>query len=780
MIKLRPYQQECVDKVNNLPKGSRSVVVLATGMGKTVTGANFKIGKRMLWLSHRDELVRQPEKYFMDLGYSYGIEKADEHSNGEDIVSASIQTISRDNRLKQFKEDDFDIIVCDEAHHAAAPTYRKVLSYFKPEKLIGLTATPKRGDNVRLTDVFDDICCSYDLKWGIKNGYLSPIRCVQVSADYDMTKLKKSMGDFSSSSLDEAMWESNDDIVVTKAYMKYCLPKHKQTLIYCPTIKVCKRIYGTMKSMLPDGEIDKVAVIHDKMDVKERRKILRDYGEKKIHCIINCMILTEGADLPDTSVIINNRPSANASLYQQIVGRGTRLAEGKEYCLVIDVLGEKSERREICTAPTLFGIEPRFLPKSVRDEIENGDLLDICESIAEDRAAIAEGTRLLVQIIDFFSQERKNIIKDNRKEGLNKIADVYDEYTTQVLDEEDYDFGDLVVKILPDDEHHYCIPATYKTNIYLSKPDVLNRTVIDMDFPAGELARPIIKTSFISEPIPMDDAIRFVTDVLEHLVVGYYRIKWSKKAREKMGKRPASEKQISKVRHDFYQYGVWRMEKDINMLQASNLIDMAKDMGDLEKRKKKILNDKADMEKKRRGKILENWQNKKLEERSKERRKKQERKDAAKSEMVRIEEAINEVKKRKEIEREKLLQLLKKGEETFIYNIDYKWYNKNRAITDGQISFMQVLYHGIKSKNIRFDRSLDPNSEKDIRALNSGQAGMLIGYLKHITKNLDLPAFDGYYVFQASEFMETVKKIKDIDSDIKRIECTYKLIQNQS
>ena len=110
------------------------------------------------------ELVRQPEKYFKDSGLTYGIEKAEQHSNGEDIVSASIQSISRDNRLSTFDPNEFSMIICDEAHHAAAPTYRKVLDYFHPKKLIGLTATPKRGDGARLSDVFDDICFVKDLK----------------------------------------------------------------------------------------------------------------------------------------------------------------------------------------------------------------------------------------------------------------------------------------------------------------------------------------------------------------------------------------------------------------------------------------------------------------------------------------------------------------------------------------------------------------------------------------------------------------------------------------
>ena len=407
---LRPYQKECLDVVNHLPKGARSVCCLATGLGKTYIAANFDFKKRLLWISHRDELVRQPEQYFVDRGFDFGIEKADEHENGEKVVSASIQSLSRDNRLHNFKPDEFDVIVCDEAHHAAAPTYRKVLEYFKPEKLIGLTATPKRGDDVRLTDVFDDICFIRDIRWGVKNNYLSPIRCQRVYANYDTKRIKKYAGDFSVSDMANVMSDSDDDMVVARAYMDYCLPEKRQTLIYCPTVEICKIVEATLRAALPEDKKNTVVTLSDRNTVEERRDILEKYKKKEINCIVNCMILTEGTDLPETSCIINNRPSANASLYQQIVGRGTRLAEGKEYCLVIDVVGENSKMQGICTAPTLFGIEPDFLPKSVVDKLQEEDLLEVCEEIAKKRAESAKHLEIVREMIDIFTQEKIDIV----------------------------------------------------------------------------------------------------------------------------------------------------------------------------------------------------------------------------------------------------------------------------------------------------------------------------------------------------------------------------------
>ena len=130
-------------RYNRQPRRRRHLVQMATGLGKTVTFANIHRHGRMLILSHRDELVAQPVKYF---DCPVGIEKAERHSDGEPVVSGSVQTLSRGTRLERnFKPGDFDLIVTDEAHHASAPTYRKIIDYLQPRLHIGFTATPNRA-----------------------------------------------------------------------------------------------------------------------------------------------------------------------------------------------------------------------------------------------------------------------------------------------------------------------------------------------------------------------------------------------------------------------------------------------------------------------------------------------------------------------------------------------------------------------------------------------------------------------------------------------------------
>ena len=333
-LKLRPYQQECVELVNSKDEG-RYVISLATGLGKTVIFANFKRKGRTLILSHREELVRQPEKYF---DCSYGVERANEHSNGEEVISASIQTISKDNRLSKFKPDDFHTIIIDECHHAIAPSYIKVLDYFTGAKLrIGVTATPKRGDNVRLTDVFDEIIFERDLRWGIKNKYLCPVRCERVTAQFSLKNVHKQMGDFNQKELEKQMISQSVITTATKTYIEECHNKGRHTLIYCVTRQVCEFLKSTIDKLLPTKERNKVMVLTGKTPEEERTDIIERFKQGDCLCIINCMVLKEGTDMPICDTIINLRPTSSTSLYQQMVGRATRLSEGKEYCLIIDL-----------------------------------------------------------------------------------------------------------------------------------------------------------------------------------------------------------------------------------------------------------------------------------------------------------------------------------------------------------------------------------------------------------------------------------------------------------
>ena len=156
LVELRPYQKECISAV---PERGRFLIQMATGSGKTVCFSRIPRKGKVLILSHRDELVRQPIKYYdVPVGIEQGVNK----SNGEEIVSASVQSLVR--RLNRFTRDEFDMVIVDECHHSSSPTYQKIIGHFNPRLLLGFTATPNRADGTGLDKIFDDIIFERDLE----------------------------------------------------------------------------------------------------------------------------------------------------------------------------------------------------------------------------------------------------------------------------------------------------------------------------------------------------------------------------------------------------------------------------------------------------------------------------------------------------------------------------------------------------------------------------------------------------------------------------------------
>lgn len=356
-VELRPYQKECIELIQKQKPG-RYLISMATGLGKTVTFANIPRQGRMLILSHRQELVFQPKSYF---DCSYGVEMGCFKSHGEEVVSASVMSLVR--RLDRFKRDDFDIIVVDECHHVMAPSYRKILNYFKARLVLGFTATANRADHQMLGEVFEKVIFHRDLKWGIENGYLSPIECYRVDVGLDTSKLGFTNGDFNIHKLAKAMDTPQRNKIVSQAYQDYA---NGQTLIFCAGIK---HAYHLAKE-IPDSQVVTA-------QTPNRQQIIKDFSDRKFKCLINCMVFTEGTDLPLIETVIIARPTASQSLYTQMIGRGLRLCEGKEKTVIIDCVGEKGNHN-ICEAPHLFnqeGLSVEFMNSddAIEKEKEGGN-----------------------------------------------------------------------------------------------------------------------------------------------------------------------------------------------------------------------------------------------------------------------------------------------------------------------------------------------------------------------------------------------------------------------
>lgn len=387
-MELRPYQRACIETIEAQPPGAY-LAQMATGLGKTVTFANIpRHGDRMLILSHREELVEQPRKYF---SCSYGVERARQHSHGEEVVSASVQTMVR--RLDRYDPQDFGLIVCDEAHHAAAATYRKIFDYFEPEKLIGFTATPNRGDKVRLDNVFSKIIFQRDLRWGIQNGYLCGIECRRVDIGFDLSAVHTRQGDYAPGELDEAMDGTAD--AIAEAYRDLAVGA---TLIFAVSVhqaeEIAKRIPG---AVVVTGE------------TKNRAAIIDDFTAGKIPCIVNCMVFTEGTDIPRVETVIIARPTQSESLYAQMVGRGLRLYPGKQKLMLIDCVGITG-KASLCTAPSLLGLDMENVPARKVSDIQ-GDLFDLPLKIGA-ASDSPESWVKNIYLVDLWAQEQKYQLHD--------------------------------------------------------------------------------------------------------------------------------------------------------------------------------------------------------------------------------------------------------------------------------------------------------------------------------------------------------------------------------
>lgn len=381
-MELRDYQKECISIIEAQPPGAY-LCQMATGLGKTVTFANIPRHGRVLLLSHREELVEQPRKYY---DCSFGVERAERNSQGEDVVSASVQTLTR--RLSHFRPDEFDMVIVDECHHSAARSYRRILDYFAPRLTLGFTATPNRGDKVRLDDVFSRIIFQRDLKWGIENGYLTDIHCLRVDIGYDLSAVRTRLGDYAPGELEEAM--DGTAGAIAEAYQKYA---KGATLIFAVSVHQCQEIARRISgAVVVTGE------------TKNRGEIIRRFTSGEIPCIVNCMVFTEGTDIPRVETVIIARPTQSETLYAQMVGRGLRLYPGKERLTLIDCVGVTG-KASLCTAPTLIGIDMDSVPPGRRDEVQ-GDLFELPIRAAA-AADCPESWVKNVQVVDLWAKGQK-------------------------------------------------------------------------------------------------------------------------------------------------------------------------------------------------------------------------------------------------------------------------------------------------------------------------------------------------------------------------------------
>ncbi len=395
-MELRPYQQEAKTAVfNEWEQGhDKTLLVLPTGTGKTIVFAKVseecvRRGKRVLILAHRGELLEQAaDKILSATGLGCSVEKAEQSCIGSwyRITVGSVQTLMTEKRLSRFSKDYFDNIIIDEAHHCISDSYQRILNYFAEAQVLGVTATPDRGDMKNLGQVFDSLAYEYTLPKAIKEGYLSPIKAVTIPLKIDMTGVATQAGDYKAADIDTAL---DPYLEAIAGEMKnYC--KDRKTVVFLPLIKTSQKFKDILNS-----KGFRAAEVNGNSD--DRAQVLADFDKGVYNVLCNSMLLTEGWDCPSVDCVIVLRPTKVRSLYCQMVGRGTRLAPGKDHLLLLDFLWH-TERHELCRPAHLICQNEEVAQKMTANIAEAGCPVDIEEAeqqasedvVAEREAALAK------------------------------------------------------------------------------------------------------------------------------------------------------------------------------------------------------------------------------------------------------------------------------------------------------------------------------------------------------------------------------------------------------
>lgn len=406
-MELRPYQEKAKEAViAEWDKGvKKTLLVLPTGTGKTIVFSKIiedrvKKGQRVLVLAHRGELLEQAaDKLYKSTGLKCAVEKAEETCVGSwyRVVVGSVQTLMREKRLSKLSPDFFNSIVIDEAHHCISEGYRRVLDHFSGADVLGVTATPDRGDMKNLGQVFDSLAYEYSLPQAIRDGYLTPIKAVTIPLTLDLTGVGTQAGDFKagdlSTALDPYLYQ------IAEEMKSYCTDR--KTVVFLPLIKTSQKF----RDILNEKGFRAAEVNGESED---RAQILKDFDEGKYNVLCNSMLLTEGWDCPSVDCVVVLRPTKVRSLYSQMVGRGTRLCEGKDHLLLLDFLWH-TQRHELCRPASLICENAEVAEKMTENLEKAGCPIDIeeAEEQAESDVIAQREEALAKQLQEMRTRKRK-------------------------------------------------------------------------------------------------------------------------------------------------------------------------------------------------------------------------------------------------------------------------------------------------------------------------------------------------------------------------------------
>ena len=339
-LELREYQQEALDSLETMRNNKETIALLyhATGTGKTVTAVMDakRCGGRVLFVAHTMELVNQAYNTFKNLWDTVSVGKFADSVKDIDshVICGSIQSVALN--LELFQDNDFDYIIIDEAHHASADTYQKVLAYFKPKFTLGLTATPERADDTNILEIFKNTAHKLDIQTAVEIGALVPVRCIRIHTNIDMTKVRFNSVQYNIRDLDDKIFVPERNKLIVDTWLSYV--KNKRTVVFCASVKHAEQIAKLFQNI----GVDALAV-SGSMKTSERNEQLAKFASGDIKVLCACDLLNEGWDCPQTEVLFMARPTMSKVLYTQQLGRGMRNCEGKDHLMVFDFVDNASQ-----------------------------------------------------------------------------------------------------------------------------------------------------------------------------------------------------------------------------------------------------------------------------------------------------------------------------------------------------------------------------------------------------------------------------------------------------
>ena len=422
-MKPRPYQQQAMASVcREFQENSSTLVVMATGLGKTVVFANLLAKAtrgRVMVVAHREELVAQAaEKIQAVTGIYPEIEMAESKASEsvfskKNVVCASVQSLIAGRkgrgRIEKFKPDEFSLVIFDECHHIQAASWQRVVNHFKQNtqvKILGVTATPKRHDGKALGATFDTVAYEYGLSEAIPDGWSVPLKQQVIEVDgLDYNQVRTSAGDLHARDLAQVMEKEHHLHAVCTPSLE--IIGDRKALVFAASVAAAERMCEIYNRHKPCARW-----LCGKTPKQQRREMIAAYAAGEFNILVNVGVLTEGFDDPGIEVIVMARPTKSQGLWIQMVGRGSRAlpgvvdgkstpeerrdaiaASGKPHCLVIDFAGNATRHNLVQAVDVLAGTDtkPEVIKKAKelargRGEVSPAELLEEAEEELEKEA----------------------------------------------------------------------------------------------------------------------------------------------------------------------------------------------------------------------------------------------------------------------------------------------------------------------------------------------------------------------------------------------------------